>query len=251
MTFAAFIALVLAIVGLILIVIAVFKQLRTDAIRATPTVAIASLSQVPPGDVPACKITGVAEAGPAGPVVGPMSGRPCVWFHTKVVEHWTTTHTSVSPGPNGTSTTTTHTNHHQRVLEENGSPPQIYLRDGSGAALLDFGPAKVDRPFPSFRNRVPARAVPGLRRGRQNHYVTFSEDILGAGQPIFALGRGGPHPWTGVPALVKPDSGRFIVSTRSEAQFIEGTRTAMIILYVIGGMLAAGGAVFLAVSLFA
>lgn len=250
MTIVAFFSIVfgfVALIGLVFIVLALFRQHKYEAIRGTRRVAIAGLAAMPPGDGGTCAITGFAEPGPAGPLVAPMSGRPCVWFHAKIVEHWTTTVTTIAPGPNGTTIPTTQTNHHRRLLHENGSPPQFAVRDQTGIAVLDFLGTRVDRPFPSFRNRV--RALPGPVPGlpvviigrRQNHHITYEEDIVGYGQPIFARGKGGPHPGTGVPALIRPDSGPFIVTTRAPEQYTKSIRTPMIVFYVIGGVLTVAG----------
>lgn len=244
MSSAQTLSIIAAVIGVILIVVALFAQRRYEAVRATETVSIGSLASLPPGNGTTCEIKGTAEPGPAGQLKGPMSGRPCVWFHARVEEHWRTHH--YHDGRRETRT-------HNRTVQENGSPPQFAVRDDTGIALLDFNGTKVDSPIQSFHNRVPA--IPGNAVGlaieflsdKHDHYLEYTETIVAPGQPIYALGKGGRHPRTGAVSLVKPDSGPFIVSTKSEEQYTKSTRTAMLIEYILGGVLFVGGAAVFAI----
>lgn len=238
------ISIIAAVIGVVVIVLGVLSQRKLEAVRGTETVSIGSLGSLPPGNGQTCEIKGVAEPGPHGQLKGPMSGQPCVWFHTKVEEHWRTVHYN-----NGRRSTSSHS----RTLQENGSPPQISVRDQTGVALLDFNGTKVDSPVQSFHNRRPATPdnvagfVIEFLSDKHDHYLEFTEVLVPPGQPIYALGKGGPHPATGAVSLVKPDSGPFIVSTKSEEEFSKSTRTKMLLEYVIGGVLFLGGGIAYAV----
>jgi len=237
-------SIIAAVIGVVVIVLGVLAQRKYEAVRGTPTVDIGSLASLPPGNGQTCEIKGAAEPGPPGQLKAPMSGRQCVWFHAKVEEHWRTVHHHDGRRE---------TRSHSRTLRENSSPPQISVRDQTGVALLDFGGTKVDAPVRSFHDRAPARpdTVAGFAieflSHKRDHYIERTEEIVPPGQPIYALGKGGRHPATGAVSLVEPDSGPFIVSTRSEEQFTKATRTKMLVEYVAGGVLFLGGGIVFAV----
>lgn len=240
------VSIIAAVAGVIVIVVGVFAQRKYEAVRGTPTVDIASLESLPPGSGQTCEIKGTAEPGPSGELKAPMSGRPCVWYHTKVEEHWRT----VRYRDNGRR----ETQRHSRTLKDDGSSPQISVRDQTGVALLDFRGTKIDAPVQSFHDRQ--RAAPGnvlgfaieLLDNKEDHYIERSEVLVPAGQPIYALGKGGKHPATGKATLVKPDDGPFIVSTRSEEQFAKSTRLKMLLEYGAGGLLFIGGCVYFTIA---
>lgn len=238
---------VVTVIGVALVGFALFAQRRFEAMRAAKTLNIADLSARPAGEGLTCEIKGTAEPGPAGQLKGPMSGRVCVWFHTKVEEQWREYHRD-SKGHSRTS-------HHSRTLQEDGSAPHFHVRDRTGVALLDFRGTKVDSPTRSHHRAVPARQGNGFKElaieflsNKRDHQLVYSEFIVVPGQPIYALGRGGTHPQTGAVALVEPDDGPFIVSTRSEEQLSKGALLRMRIGYIGGGVLFAGGAVALVVT---
>jgi hypothetical protein len=241
------ISAVVAVIGVALGGFALWAQRKYEAMRAAKTLNVADLAAVPPGSGPACEIKGVAEPGPAGQLTGPMSGHVCVWFHTKTEERWREYHRD----SNGRSRTSTH----RRTLQENGSPPSFHVRDQTGVALLDFRGTSVDSPMRSFRRAVPASRRDGFAglaieflSNKRDHEIIYTEVIVAPGQPIYALGKGLPHPETGAPVMAKPDEGPFIVSTRSEEQLSKGAVTRMRIGYIGGGVLFAGGAVALVVT---
>lgn len=243
------ISLIGAVVGVVLVVVALFAQRKYEAMHATQTVNIADLSARAPGNGVTCEIKGNAEPGPAGRLKGPMSGRPCVWFHTKVEERWREHHHD-SDGRSRTST-------HRRTLQEDGSPPHFHVRDRTGVALLDFRGTDIDSPIRSHHRAMPARQGNGFKElaieflsDKRDHEIIYSEFIVAPGQPIYALGKGGVHPQTGAVALVEPDDGPFIVSTKSEEQLAKGARLRMRIGYIGGGLLFVAGAVAFAIITF-
>lgn len=240
---------VIAVIGIALVGFALWAQRKFEAMRGAQTLNIADLMARPPGEAPACEIKGVAEPGPAGQLKGPMSGRACVWFHTMTEERWQEYHRD----NNGHSRTSTH----RRTLQENGSPPTFHVRDNTGVALLDFRGTSVDSPVRSFRRVVPASQRGGFAglaieflSNKRDHEIIYTEVLVAPGQPIYALGKGMPHPQTGAPVMVEPDHGPFIVSTRSEEQLSKGAVLRMRIGYIAGGVLFAGGAVALVVTSF-
>lgn len=247
MSTAQIISTVVTVVGVALVAFALFAQRKYEAMRAAKTLNIADLSARPPGDGLTCEIKGNAEPGPAGELKGPMSGRQCVWFRTKVEERWREHHRD----SRGRSRST----RRSRTLQEDGSPPQFNVRDRTGVALLDFRGTGVDSPIRSHHRAVPARQGNGFKdfaieflSNKRDHQIVYSEFIVAPGQAIYALGKGGPHPQTGAAAMVAPDSGPFIVSTRSEEQLSKGALLRMRIGYIGGGVLFAGGAIALVVT---
>lgn len=235
---------VVAVIGIGLGVYALWKQRRYEAMRAAATRNIADLVALPPGGPP-CEIKGTAEPAPSGPRTGPMSGKACVWFHTKTEERWRERHYR-----NGRTTTSTH----RRTLQENASPPQFHVRDQTGVALLDLRGTTVDAPLRSFRRAVPADQRGGFAglaieflSNKRDHEIIYTEVIVPPGHPIYALGKGTRHPQTGEPMLAEPDKGPFVVSTRSEEQLAKGAKIRMWVGYVGGGILFGGGAIALAV----
>lgn len=234
-------SIAVAVIGVALFVVALVAQRKYEAMRAAKTVNIADLSAQPPGHGLKCEIKGSAEPGPAGQLKGPLSGKACVWYHTKVEERWRERHYR-----NGRTSTSTH----RRTLEENGSPPHFHVRDTTGVALLDFRGTSVDSPIRSHHRAVPAQKGAGFKAlaieflsSKRDHEIIYSEFIVAPGQPIYALGKGGTHPQTGAVALVEPDDGPFIVSTKSEEQLSKGARMRMLVCYVGGGVVFAGGVI--------
>lgn len=247
MSTAQIISIVVTVLGVALVGFALFAQRKYEAMRAAKTVNITDLSARPPGDGLTCEIKGNAEPGPAGQLKGPMSGRACVWFHTKVEERWREHHHN----RNGRSRTSTH----RRTLQEDGSQPCFHVRDQTAVALLDFRGTKVDSATRSHYRAVPARRGDGFKglaveflSNKRDHQIIYSEFIVVPGQPVYALGQGGTHPQTGAVAMFAPDDGPFIVSTRSEEQLKKGAVTRMRIGYIGGGVLFAGGGVALVVT---
>lgn len=239
MSSAALFSIVFAFIGVIFIAMGLFQQRKLEAVRGTQTVPIGSLAAAPPGCGRTCEIKGIAEPGPAGPLRAPMSGRPCVWFEAKIVEYWKVYHHHPDGRVNVLS--------RQNTLRDNSSPPQISVADQTGVALLDFRGTRVDPPIRSFYNVVPA--IPANAAGlaieflthKRDHILTYSEVIVPPGHPIYALGRGGPHPQTGVPSLSRPDQGPFIVSTQSEEQYTRSRQHFTFIFYILGGLMFVGG----------
>lgn len=232
--------LIFAVIGVGTLVYALFVQRRLGAMRGTRTLNIADLTAQPPGGGVTCEIKGQAEPGPAGRLQGPYSGQACVWFATKVEERWIE-HSS----HNGRS----HRRRRSRTVEEKTSAPYFQVRDATGVAVLDLRGTKIDAPKQTHHRVVPVGqggfkefAIEFLRN-KHDQELVYSEIIVPPGQPIYALGKGGPHPQTGAPMLTEPDSGPFIVSTRSEEQLTQRTNVRMIASYVLGGLLFAGGGI--------
>jgi len=233
-------ALFFAACGVGTIIYGLFVRRRLGAMRGTRTLNIADLTAQPPGGGVTCEIKGKAEPGPAGQLQGPYSGKPCVWFATKVEERWIE-HRSHNGRPRR--------RRRSRTVEEKSSAPYFQVRDATGAAVLDLRGTKIDAPVQTHRRVVPVGqggfkefAIEFLRN-KHDQELVYSEVIVPPGQPVYALGKGGPHPQTGAPMLTEPDSGPFIVSTRSEEQLTQRTSARMIASYVVGGLLFAGGGI--------
>lgn len=237
---------VIAAVGVILLVIALFAQRKFGAMHATRTVSVGELSARAPGDGLTCEIKGAAEPGPAGRLAGPMSGKPCVWFHAKVEERWHEYHRD-SDGHRHRST-------HRRTLREDASPPHFAVRDNTGTAVINLRGTTVDAPMHSYHRAEPARRGNGLAglaieflSDKRDHEILYTEVIVPPGHAIYALGKGAPDPRTGTVTLVEPDDGPYIVSTRSEEQLSRSALMRMRVCYIAGGVLFIGGGIALAV----
>lgn len=228
-----------AALGVIAIVVGLFGRHRFKALRAVPVVNIADLAAVSLYDGRTCAIRGVAEPGPAGILRAPMSGLPCVWFHNQVSESFDTRPQGGRPGEGiGGS----------RTLEENSSMHQIRVRDRTGVALVDFTGNAIDGPLRAFHmTRQPRNAggIGGFALGLANlaagHELTFEEHIVRPGQPMYARGRAGADPQNGAITMTAPDDGPFIVSTSSDKRLKTRAALTMILGYVIGLVLIAGG----------
>lgn len=236
----------IAVVGVVLLVVALLAQRKYAAMRATKTLTVTELAARPPGDGLTCEIKGTAEPGPAGKLTGPMSGRPCVWFHTKVEERWHE-YRRDSDGHRHRST-------HHRTLREDTSPPHFAVRDTTGAVVVNLNGTTVDSPVNSHHHAEPARHGDGLAgmaveflSSKRDHEIVYSEAIVPPGHSIYALGKGAPDPRTGAVTLVEPDSGPYIISTRSEEQLSRKAVLRMRVCYIGGGVLFLGGGIALAV----
>lgn len=236
----------IAVVGVVLLVLALLAQRKYAAMRATRTLTVAELAARPPGDGLTCEIKGMAEPGPAGQLKGPLSGRSCVWFHAKVEERWREYHED-SNGRRHQST-------HQRTLREDTSPPHFAVRDTTGTVVVNLDGTTVDSPVRSHHHAEPARRGDGLAgmaieflSNKRDHEIVYNEAIVPPGHAIYALGKGAPDPRTGAVTMVEPDSGPYIVSTRTEEQLSRKAVQRMRLFYIGGGVLLLGGGIALAV----
>lgn len=228
-----------AALGVIAIVVGLFGRHRFKALRAVRTVNIADLAGVSLYDGPTCVIQGVAEPGPAGIMRAPMSGMPCVWFHNQVTESFDTDRYGRHPGEDIRAS---------RTLDENTSTRQIRVRDRTGVAVVDFTSGEIDGPLRAFHLTQQPRNAGGLggltldlANYAVGHELTYEEHIVRPGQPIYARGKAGTHPESGAITISAPDEGPFIVSTRSDKRLKAKAALTMILGYVIGVALIAGG----------
>ncbi len=144
---------------------------RARAIENTPTSKIRSAAQ---GYV---ELTGTGHPAGDSPVITPLTGSPCCWYHCRVERH-------VRSGKYS----------HWKIVRDVVSETPLILRDGTGECLIDPRGAEV---HPRIRqiwygNSVmpsrPPRTGTGLLRLVGGGRYRYTEERLEAGDPLYALG---------------------------------------------------------------
>lgn len=169
------------------------------------------------------EVSGRTAVGAAGPLAGPFSGSPCVWYRAVVYERTV----SEERGPNGTIRRVERL---EQMSEEVSSAPFLVV-DETGAAEVDPAGAEVDDAVAShdrFEPAPPGGALLGVLR---------REWLVPPDRPVYVLG--GVRAEDGVARLGAARDGDLLVSLRAERELVARTR--------VGGRLLAGGAAVLAV----
>ncbi|WP_433180181.1 GIDE domain-containing protein [Actinoallomurus sp. CA-150999] len=236
------IPLVLAASGVRFLFEAYVQQRKRNAMRAAPTVTCAEIAEY---DEPVvCEVKGTAVPGPEGPVRAPFSQQPCVWHRSTVTVRYQDTETR----DGRTETTTRERTVHDQV---HGAP--FAVRDAAGEILLVHTGEEVDEPPQSLSHYE--RAGRDVNLFGLSFRVNFSnvlghryeEWIVAPGQPLYVLGAAMAE--DGRLVMRRPDTGPFIISTRSEEQLSTSLRVDLIWGYVLGGVLLAAGLVWLVLEL--
>jgi hypothetical protein len=237
-----FIPLVLAAGGLRFVFRAYVRQRKRRAMGATPTVTCAEIAEY---DEPVvCEVKGAAVPGPEGPVQAPFSQRPCLWHRTAVTVRYE--HTETRDGK--TETTTRERTVHD---ETHGAP--FAVRDAAGEILLVHDGEAVDQPPQTLSHYE--RAGRDVNLFGLSFRVNFSnvkghryeEWIIAQGQPLYVLGAAMAE--DGRLVLRRPDTGPFIISTRSEEELAASLRVDLLWGYILGGVLLAASLIWLVLEL--
>ncbi|MEU5265206.1 hypothetical protein [Amycolatopsis sp. NPDC021455] len=176
-----------------------------------------------------CAVEGRSSPGPAGPLIAPLSGEPCVWYFSQVVEN------TISDG--GSTI----------LAWEAGGDMAFAVRDGSGAVLVDGRLVHPVRRSSRTGHRPPVRHVvaedvssaresahlrgliarglvsgESFERGLLSSSLGWSvrEDVLPAGEPLHVQGRPGfrnGHP------LLGEARGKHLVTGATRAQLTDAT----------------------------
>lgn len=202
---------------------------------------------------PGMRIAVNGRSAPAAtPMVGPASQRPCVWYRLTISERVRTTDRD--------SEGNTRTRTEERVVSQEASPDAFALADATGRVLVEPGGAKVDQPLESF-NRLEAPGGGGstqislgglsINIGNRDGLVGIrrKEEILPAGDELYVLG--GAFAREGEGLVSRPDTGHFIISTRSSDELSQSARTQARWLSGGAALLALAGVVLVIIGILA
>lgn len=251
-------AVILAVAGAIGLVVGLFAKRRLDAMSGTTTVGCADVAGVAGDDeAKPCEVVGNAEIAQEG-LVAPLSGTPCVWYRTTVSRRY---HDRRGDDDNGGNRTRT------RRISQQESPAPFALRDHSGVTTILPEGANVIGESKSVDRFEPY--VPGMRSSGEGsmaeravsiglHLLTDSDNgtigyeyrewILREGSKLYVRA-GAMRDHTGKAWLQKPESGPFLISTKSEAALTKRSRLTMLIGLGAGAAALAAGLVLTVVSL--
>jgi hypothetical protein len=147
-----------------------------------------------------CEVAGTAAPGAAGPLTAELSGTPCVWHRHTVQRRYR----HVSHDGKG----------HRRVSQRTetvadlASAQPFAVVDGTGAVPVRPEGAAVDAPGPS-----------GFDRDDTVGYE-YTEWVLRPGARLFVHGEAADR--TGTLAFGRPDTGPYLISTRTEQEIRAG-----------------------------
>ena len=181
------------------------------------------------------------EAHSDAPLVGYLSGLPCVYHRWTVSEHWSRTVVETVRDPKGgTRTRTRKEDGWQEVARGGGSQP-FYLVDDEGAVLVRPDGADVEteslfsatatRNDPIYYGKGPKKAV-GHSTGRRR----FEEQGVPLDAHIYVLGRASLREDIVAPEIARvAGDGPFVISTRGQARVLRSQRLAAA-LWAVGGL---------------
>lgn len=161
-------------------------------------------------------VVGRTARADGGALTAPASGRPCVWYRVVVSERYRRTQRDKDGN--------TSTSIEERVVSDERSPDRIALTDATGQIAIEPGDGKIDRPL-EVHNRVEqagARAGMNVSIGRISLNLSSADDLVGVrtreeiiptDTDLYVLG--GAFARDGQGVIDKPNSGLFIISTRS------------------------------------
>ncbi|GLU49207.1 GIDE domain-containing protein [Nocardiopsis ansamitocini] len=206
-------ALILAAVAALFFLFGFLVRKKRLVFIDTPTLTAAQLAEATfrAGEVVA-EVSGRTGAGPAGPLSGPYSEIPCVWYETTVVRHYRKTETDSKGNARLVNATET--------VETNESHQVLTIKDATGRVLFEPVKGSVDGASQTHERYEQA----GRRDRRYGHRqgttgFTYRERALKPDVAVFAIGRVRAQDSTLV--MGKPENGPFMVSTRSEAEHLK------------------------------
>ena len=210
-----------------------FARLRLRrAVEDTPT------SKARSAAMGKCELKGLAREIDL-PILGPFSGRPCVWYHWKVEEE-----RSDSKG-----------NKSWHTLDERHSLEPFYIEDATGRLKVDPDGAEVEAPqlllysSGAFSGAVPPgpQAAPWLANGILGSRRRLSEWRIDQARPVYALGvlrpvKPGPEAEP-EPVLTRGrDKEPFFISTLSEQELLSELGWKVWGSMVLGALIGTAGA---------
>lgn len=245
--------LVLLVLAVVAVAVALFQRRKWHLMAATETVTSARLKEEADavaelgaaGDFrKVCEVVGAAQPGPDGPLTATISQVPCVW-HRHVVRrrYWR----SVSDGKGGRRQ-----ERRTEQVSEFSSGAAFTVADETGAVVVAPDGATVDRPErvhhefkqdPSGGNLTALGVT--IRLGDSDGTIGFDTEewVIRVGTPLYVLGEASRQ--TDEVRVGKPHSGRFLISTRSEAELTSRARLFQRISMAVGAVAALAGAALL------
>ena len=204
-----------------------------------------------------CELTGVARPAYVGTVNAPQTGREAVWFRTRVTHEFYDNEHDADDDPGRRRRRVKKS----RVLSDEKSDVPFAVDDGTGQAGVHPEKAEVDAPVQVLEQMD--RELEGIGNGGgllekiRNSAVGVDETIgyrreewiLPVDTRIFVQGEVTDE--DGSLRLRKPERGSFRVSTRSEAELLQGAAGVRRWSAVAAGVLAAIGLVLVVVGLLA
>jgi hypothetical protein len=240
---------VLWVIAAVAVLVAVIQQRRWHQMAAAETLTCTQLreqadimSELGGGGTfrKVCEVVGTAQPGPDGPDTAPMSKIEAVWHRHQVTRRYER-YVNRSNG--------------QRRLERGDevvsrfhSAAPFTVTDGTGSILVAPDGASVDRPeqvHSDFRRGNSSAGLTALgitvNLGNVDGTIGFrtEEWAIRPGTFLYVLGevvdQGGEL------RIGKPDKGRFIISTRSEAELTAHARRTQRVAMVTAAVAGAGG----------
>ncbi|MDT9591870.1 GIDE domain-containing protein [Nocardioides zeae] len=175
------------------------------------------------------ELEGVVEVGPQGPLTSEVSGTTCVWHQHKVTRHYE----DVRRDKDGNRRTTKRT---EKVVDNRTREPFV-LRDAAGTITVVpvDGVKHAHKSASEFRDRQSAdrgtdirlgsfsMSLPSGNRGGGTLGHEYEEWVLTPGTSVFVSGEAVCR--NGQLELRAPEGGRLLVSTRSEAELLDKSRS--------------------------
>src|SRR5690606_32068664 len=237
------IRILLLLVGIALLAWACYEVYRQRVMAATPTIGAGDVGNVIDGDREVrIEVQGTAVAGPSGVLRSPLTDTPCVWHRTRVSRKYTQWETD-SEGRRKQVTK-------EETVYDSSTHEPFWVRDVSGQVLLypdDHRPDGATRSLSKYegvhgplyrRANTQGIGLPALSGSTKGY--RFQEWVLAEGVPIYALGAATlVH---GQPAIRKPSSPPYIISTRSEEEVARRSRLTAAAFSVFGTLLLVGTA---------
>ena len=175
-----------------------------------------------PGGGTTVELHGTAAT--AEPLISPVSGTRCVYYHLKIAELQQTTSESVDPrGYQQTQTTS-----EWRTIKDESNYIPFMLRDASGTILVLAKEAEL---------------IGNENKSQVDEYHKQSEWVIPAGEPVYILGDAVMT--ADGPTVQKGPGGPFIVSAKSEKELGQSLRSRSVRWGVAGiiALLAGAGAI--------
>lgn len=236
MQYLGFLLIALAVVGL---VIGVLQRAKMKKILAAPFKKTGEVAQNPQAGDAKGTISTEGAIQVQQPLVAPCSGKPCVYYEIKVERMWekqVNTENGVKT-EKGTSTVST---------TEQGS--QFYVNDGSGPVGVDAR-EKVDTELTKSFEQAQNVSYGDLTFGQYHVHVPYhggderttgiraTEKILPSDGNVFVMGK------LAAGVITKQDGmlGKVLISTKGRDKLVGHTKRNMILGFVAGGVLFAGG----------
>jgi hypothetical protein len=249
---------VLLVIAAVAVFLAIRQQRKWHLMAATETLTCAQLREQADlvgelggtgGFRKVCEVVGNAQPGPDGATAATISKVPCVWHRHEVHRRYDR---YVSDGKGGRRR-----ERRSELASRFASEAPFALADATGTILVGPQGASVDRPERVHKEHRPANSLASLTTmgvtlslGSADGAVGYDTEewAIRTDTPLYVLGEVTND--AGHLRIGKPEKGRMLISTRSEAELTASARRAQRIAMVVAVAAALGGVVSLVVALF-